>query len=52
MLTTLCVACVIGFAVGTAVRFGMLAGVLGSAGFLPEKWRNWIFDAKAHQPHR
>jgi hypothetical protein len=52
MFTALFVGCVILFAAGTAVRFGVLAGVLGSAGWLPAKWRTWMFDAKARQPHR
>jgi hypothetical protein len=52
MFTALCVGCVVVLAIGTALRFGMLAGVLGSVGWLPEKWRNWMYDAKAHQPHR
>jgi hypothetical protein len=52
MFTALCVGCVVLIAVGTAVRFGVLAGVLGSAGWLPEKWRTWMFDAKAHEARR
>ncbi len=52
MLTALCVGCVVLFAVGTAARFGVLAGILGSAGWLPEKWRDWMYGAKAQQPPR
>jgi len=52
MFTALCVGCVVLFAVGTAVRFGLFAGVLGSAGWLPEKWRTWMYDTKSREVRR
>jgi hypothetical protein len=52
MFTVSCVGCVVLFAVGTALRFGVLAGLLGSAGWLPEKWRAWMYDAKSREARR
>jgi hypothetical protein len=52
MFTVLCVGCLAVFVFGTAMRFGMLAGLLGRAGILPETWRRWMYDMKSPTPKR
>jgi hypothetical protein len=47
MFTVLCVGCICVFVFGTAIRFGMLAGLLGRTGVLPEEWRRWMYDTKS-----
>jgi hypothetical protein len=49
MVTALCIGCVCLFVFGTAIRFGMLAGLLGRTGVLPEYWRWWMYDTKGPQ---
>lgn len=46
MFTALCTGCVCLFVFGTAIRFGMLAGLLARTGGLPEHWRRWMYDTK------
>jgi hypothetical protein len=48
MYTAFCVGCLAAFVIGTAIRFGMLAGLLGKTGVLPENWRRWMYDTKTH----
>jgi len=52
MFTALGVGCVCFFAFGTAIRFGMLAGLLGRTGVLPENWRRWMYDTKSLNPRQ
>jgi hypothetical protein len=47
MFTALCIGCVCVFVLGTAIRFGMLAGLLAKGSVLPENWRRWMYDAKS-----
>jgi hypothetical protein len=47
MFTALCIGCLCVFVFGTAIRFGMLAGLLGRTGVLPENWRRWMYDTKS-----
>jgi hypothetical protein len=47
MFTVLCVGCICVFVCGTAIRFGMLAGLLGKTGVLPENWGRWKYDTKS-----
>jgi len=47
MLTPLCSVCLCVFVLATAVRFGMLVGLLAKSGVLPENWRRWMYDAKS-----
>jgi hypothetical protein len=47
MFTALCTGCICVFILGTAFRFGMLAGFLGRAKVLPENWRRWMYDVKS-----
>jgi hypothetical protein len=44
--------CVGLFVFGTAIRFGMLTGLLGRTGVLPEKWRRWMYDTKSPNPRQ
>lgn len=44
MFTALCIGCLFVFVFGTAIRFGMLAGLLGRTSVLPENWRRWMYD--------
>jgi hypothetical protein len=46
MFTALCIGCVCVFVLGTAFRFGMLAGLLAKSGVLPDDWRRWVYNAK------
>jgi hypothetical protein len=46
MFTALCIGYVCIFVFETAIRFGMLAGLLGRSGVLPENWRRWIYGAE------
>src|SRR6267378_2964237 len=50
MYTALCIGCLAAFGVGTAIRFGMLAGLLSRTGVLPENWRCWMYDMKSPNP--
>jgi hypothetical protein len=50
MFTALRIGCFCVFVFGTAVRFGMLAGLLGRTGVLPESWRRWMYDTKGPNP--
>jgi len=52
MFTALCIGCACLFVFGTAIRLGMLAGLLGRTGMLPEHWRRWMFDTKAPNSKR
>jgi len=47
MFTTLCIGCLAVLVFATAMRFGMLAGLLGSSRILPENWRRWMYDTKS-----
>jgi hypothetical protein len=47
MFSALCIGCLAVFILGTAIRFGLLAGLLARLGLLPESWRRWMFDAKS-----
>ena len=47
MSTVSCVGCICVFVFGTAIRFGILAGLLGRTGVLPEEWRRWMYDTKS-----
>jgi hypothetical protein len=46
MFTALCIGCLAVFVFGTVMRFGMLAGLLGRSGVLPENWRRWMYDTR------
>ncbi len=50
MFTALCLGCLAAFVFGTAMRFGMLAGLLGRSGMLPEGWRRWMYDTRHANP--
>jgi hypothetical protein len=50
MFTALCLGCLTAFVFGTAMRFGMLAGLLGRSGMLPESWRRWMYDKRYASP--
>ena len=52
MFTALCIGCLCVFIFGTAIRLGMLAGLLGRVGLLPESWRRWMYDASSSDSHR
>jgi len=50
MFTALCIGCLCVFVFGTAIRFGMLAGLLARTGVLPENWRRWMYGTKNPNP--
>jgi hypothetical protein len=50
MITALCIGCLAVFVFGTAIRFGVLAGLLGKSGVLPENWRRRMYDTWSANP--
>jgi hypothetical protein len=48
MTVAICAGCAVAIGLGTAIRFANLAKGLDRVGWLPRKWRTWLFPPQQH----